>query len=347
MRNLRGTQSSRQWRIVRLLESRTRGMTARQIASELEEDIRTVYRDLDALEDGGFPLYKEREGRNSYWKMLDGSKPRVGIPFTASELMSLHMSGEILQAFQGTVFHDGIQDVLKKVRSSLSPKMLGYLEQYSGHLTAGFSPRKDYEAFKETIGLASRAVADGKRVEIRYKAASTGRTTTRRIDPLQVWAFNGVVYLIGFCHVRGAVRTFAADRIKDLRVLDETFEYPDDFNLQDYLRSAFRVMTGDPVRIRVRFAREAAHVVRERIWHPTQEIREQRNGDIVLTLEVPINYEITSWILGFGAAAEVLSPPELRTRLRDDHLAAARAYRGKAPVPEKSVFDEEILPRVT
>ncbi len=344
---MRGTQSARQMCIIRLLESRTRGMTVRQIASELEEEVRTVYRDLDALDKAGFPLYKEREGRTSYWKMLDGGKPRIRIPFTASELMSLHMSRELLQVLRGTVFHDGIQDVLKKVRSSLSPKMLGYLDSVSGHLTAGFSPRKDYEAFREAISLASKAVADGKRVEIKYKAASTGRTTNRRIDPLQVWALNGVVYLIGFCHVRQAIRTFAVDRIKSIQVLEEPFEYPDDFNLKDYLRSAFRVMTGDPVNIKVRFAKEAAHVVRERIWHPTQEIREQRNGDILVTLEVPINYEVISWILGFGAAAEALEPPELRTRLLKEHLAAARTYQGKAPVRKKSIFDEEILPRVT
>jgi predicted DNA-binding transcriptional regulator YafY len=343
---MRGTQVARQWCIIRLLESRTRGLTAQQIASELEEDIRTIYRDLDALLAAGFPLYTDRAGKSSHWKILNGEKSELRIPFTASELISLHMSSELLGALRGTVFHDSIQEVLKKVRSALSPDMLQYLDQASGHLAAGFSPRKDYEAFKEIIDLASEAAAKSRRVEIRYKAVSTGRATTRKIDPYQVWAFNAVFYLIGLCHVREAIRTFAVDRIGNIQVLEESFEYPEDFDLEDYLQSAFRVMTGEPVKIKVRFARSAAHVVRERIWHPSQEIRDQRNGDIVITLDVPINYEIISWILGFGSAAEVLEPPELRTRLRDEHLAAARTYEARAPATRKNLFDEKILPRL-
>ncbi len=81
---MRGIQLARQWCIIQLLESRTKGMTAQEIASELEGDIRTVYRDLEALQAAGFPLYTNREGKKSYWKMLEGSKSDLGIPFTAS-----------------------------------------------------------------------------------------------------------------------------------------------------------------------------------------------------------------------------------------------------------------------
>ena len=52
--------------------------------------------------------------------------------------------------------------------------------------------------------------------------------------------------------------------------------------------------------------------LRERIWHPTQELRELVDGGIEISLEVPINYEIISWILGFGSAAEVIQPYSLR-----------------------------------
>lgn len=72
-----------------------------------------------------------------------------------------------------------------------------------------------------------------------------------------------------------------------------------------------------------------------------------RGVDFILTLEVPINYQILSWILGFGSAAEVLDPTELRTRLREEHLAAAMAYEGRAPAGRKNLFDEKNLPRRT
>ena len=134
---------------------------------------------------------------------------------------------------------------------------------------------------------------------------------------------NGGFYLIGLCHLRNAVRTFAMDRIKSFKVLDESFHLPKDFNLEDYLQTAFHVMRGEPQKVKVRFASGAAHVLRERIWHPTQELRDLVDGGIEISLEVPINYEIVSWILGFGSAAEITQPVSLRRRISEELQRAA------------------------
>ena len=84
------------------------------------------------------------------------------------------------------------------------------------------------------------------------------------------------------------------------------------------MHSAFRVMRGDPEIVRVRFKPHVAHVVRERIWHPSQEGRDDADGCVVVTLQVPINYEVLSWILGYGPAAKVLEPPSLAELVRKE-----------------------------
>ena len=65
---------------------------------------------------------------------------------------------------------------------------------------------------------------------------------------------NGGFYLIGFCHVRREVRAFAMDRIKNFSILDETFQMREDFNLEEYLKGTFQLMTGEPKKIRIRVA---------------------------------------------------------------------------------------------
>lgn len=333
---MRGIQIARQWKILRLVERYKRGRTAQEIANELEINYRTVYRDLEALQDAGFPLYTERAGRSSSWRLVEGFKSDLPLPFTMSELASLHMSRDLMRVFQGTAFHDSIEELFQKVKLSLTPEIMRYLDKISAHVTVGFGPGKNYEAFKDIIAEISNATAQKRCVRIEYKAASTGRVTGRTVDPYQVWAMNGVFYLIGLCHLRGAVRTFAMDRIESFSVLTKTFVYPKDFSLEDYLQDAFRVMKGEPKNIQVHVAPQAAHVVRERIWHPSQEIREQDDGSLIVTLEVPINYEIISWVLGFGAAAEVLQPQELRQRILEEHQAAAWKYsQGKKTIPKK------------
>ena len=79
--------------------------------------------------------------------------------------------------------------------------------------------------------------------------------------------------------------------------------------------------------VKVWFSLGSARVMRERIWHPTQEIREQEDGSLVITVEVSINYGIISWILGFGSAAEVLQAVALKKRIVEELEASLGLYR--------------------
>ncbi len=166
--------------------------------------------------------------------------------------MALHMSRDVLSIFDGTIFRDSIETLFQKVKSALLPETLTYLENIAGTLRVNFGPTKNFSGLKDIVRALSDAAASRKRVEITYKAVSTGRQTKRKVDPYQVWVMNGAFYLIGFCHVRNAVRTFAMDRIKGFSVLDESFVLPKDFSLEDYLQTAFRVMRGEPQKVKFR-----------------------------------------------------------------------------------------------
>ena len=116
---MRGTQLARQLKIITLIESRKRGITVADLANELEVPLRTVYRDLDAIQEGGFPLYTDREGKNSYWKMMDTFKKEFPFPLSLTELMALHMSRDLLSMLEGTIFHESIESLFKKVKTAL------------------------------------------------------------------------------------------------------------------------------------------------------------------------------------------------------------------------------------
>lgn len=323
---MRGAQLARQWKIIRMAESRRKGVTATELAVELGVPLRTVYRDLDAIHEAGFPIYPEKLNRASHWKLVDAFKKDFPLPLTVTELMSLHMSRSLLSIFEGTIFHDSIEGLFNKVKAVLSPETLRYLENISGRLKVQFGPCKDFAGFREVIQSISEATAKRRRVEIRYAAVSSQKETLRKVDPYQVWAMNGCLYLIGLCHLRNEIRTFAMDRIRSFQVLNESFHFPKDFSLEKYVQTAFHVMKGKPECVKVRFSPEVAHIVRERFWHPTQEIRELEDGALELCLKVPINYEIISWVLGFGSAAEVIEPDSLRTRMVDELRAATLRY---------------------
>jgi predicted DNA-binding transcriptional regulator YafY len=138
---MRGVQLARQWKIIRLLESRKRGLTINDLSDELDSPARTVYRDLEALQEAGFPLYSEKEEKQAHWKFVEGYKLGSSIPFTATELMSLHMSRDALKIFEGTVFHESIESLFEKIRACLLPETIRYLENISGRLqSCGCNP---------------------------------------------------------------------------------------------------------------------------------------------------------------------------------------------------------------
>lgn len=76
---MRGSQLTRQWKILLLIKSRQKGITGSEIASQLEVPVRTVYRDLYVIQQAGFPLFTEKEGKFSMWKILDTFKINFGL----------------------------------------------------------------------------------------------------------------------------------------------------------------------------------------------------------------------------------------------------------------------------
>ena len=101
---MRGNQIARQWKIIRLMETRKQGLSGTDLAKELDVPLRTVYRDLDAIHEAGFPLYPDKDGKNSVWKMLDTFKNDFSLPLTSTELMALKLSRDLLDIFDDSIF---------------------------------------------------------------------------------------------------------------------------------------------------------------------------------------------------------------------------------------------------
>jgi predicted DNA-binding transcriptional regulator YafY len=335
-RAMRGDQLARQWKILKLMESRRSGISVSEIAFRLPAPPRNIYRDLDALQQAGFPLYTDKIENTQYWRLLDTSKAGIPMPLDLTEIISLHIGKDLLQLFEGTVIYDSIESLLTKIKSCLSPSMMNYFSAMNDALAFGTIRQKKYGTFKEILARITDAATRKNSIEIHYKAASTRKETARKVDPYKIGIFSGNFYLIGYCHLRKTVRTFSIDRISDAQLTEDTFEIPKDFSIEDYMQTAFRVMTGKPERVQILFSQKAAEVVKEKIWHPSQEIRELSDGRVLISLQVAVNYEIQSWIMGFGSTAQVIEPKQLRQKITEDMKAALENYRSEKILTEGS-----------
>jgi predicted DNA-binding transcriptional regulator YafY len=323
----RGDQLARQWRIIQTLVSSKHGKTVADLVKEENCHPRTIYRDLDALQAAGFPIYSERLDGKGVWAVVDEYRHHLPVPFTLTELMSLYFSRDLIKVFRGTVFYDSLESLFQKIKTTLPPESLAYLDRVEQTLHIGLKPYKDYRRFREIIKQINDATIKRKTIDMIYRTMSRGDEETRRkVDPYRIMFFDGTFYLIGHCHLRGEVRMFVLDRIKMLSVSEESFEVPGDFDLETYMQSPFRVIHDRPVKVTIRFDKKVAGYIKEKIWHHSQKIEAQRDGSIIFSAKVAGTDEVKHWVLGWGKNAEVLTPDFLREKLARELSESLRKY---------------------
>jgi predicted DNA-binding transcriptional regulator YafY len=328
----RGDQLGRQWKIIQTLLSSQRGKAAADLAEELGCHSRTVYRDLEALQIAGFPIYTERFEGRTLWSILDTVKNQIPLPLNLTELTALYFSRNMLKILKNTVYYDSLESLFEKIKTTLPEEYLTALEQFQKGFGVGLKPHKDYEGTGQTIRLINQAVMDQKYIVIDYFTMSRNQQTRRRVAPYKVWFFDDTFYLIGRCELRKAIRIFAMERIRHIEILDASFQKPDDDHIEDLMKSSFGVFLGKPAKVRIRFSADIAGYVKEKIWHETQMIREQEDGSIIFEAEVSGLSEIKFWIMKWGHQAKVLEPASLRHAIRQEaaRMVSMYALKGKA-----------------
>ena len=328
---MRGDQLSRQWRILRQIEVSKNGLTAAEIAELGSVSHRTAYRDLDDLQLAGFPLFAEKGEKGNRWKFVEKYKFKVPQPFTFTELMSLHLSKDLFRVFKGTVFFESLESLFDKVRSTLPPQTLAYLDRIQSTFHMGIKPYKNYAKFREIINTVNQAALECRSIEMLYLPLKRKKETHRKIDPYKIWFFEGTIYIIGFCHLRNEVRTFVVDRIKLLRLLDEKFELSCDFDINEYTKHCFKVMQDDLHTVKLRISSAWARYIGEKIWHESQRSRKLRDGSLELTFQVAGLDEIKQWIMSLGPEAYIEEPERLRDMVKADLKKAMIQYEGIRP----------------
>jgi predicted DNA-binding transcriptional regulator YafY len=322
----RGDQLARQWMIFQKLLTSKYGKTVNDLACDLDCHPRTVYRDLDALQAAGFPIYNERVNGTGFWALLESARKPVPVPFSLSELMALYFSRDVIKSLKDTVFYDSLESLLKKIKTTLPADAEKYLKQVEKSLTVGSRPHKQYGKFSKIIDALNKAIIARKAVAIVYYTMSRKKVTRREVEPYKLWYYNGGFYLIGHCRWKKEVRIFALERIKALDPTDKSFKVPADFKFEDFMRHSFGVFRGEPERVSIWFDTDVVEYVKEKVWHDTQDIQDNRDGSIVFSADVAVTAELKRWIMRWGSAAVVLEPEQLRDEVQSEAAEMLAGY---------------------
>jgi predicted DNA-binding transcriptional regulator YafY len=320
---MRNAEVIRQWKILKTIEAGRFTSTAK-LGQDYGVTERTIRRDLEALQEAGFPIYDDRVDGKKVWRLVEGYKQRVGQSFTLSELAALHFSRNMLSFLRGAPFAQDLESAFEKIREALPQKSLPFLSRIQELFSARPDPWKDYSKKQDVIAGLIDATLHQRQAQIAYYSFNSRRTKTYTVDPYRLVYYRGGLYLYARAHEYGEVRTFAVERIQKIEVLDQGFETPADFSPSEYARSAFGIFGGKPQTVELLFSAEMAGYIRERNWHESQELSDEPDGGVRLTMEVAPGFELRAWIKGFLPHVCVLRPAGLREEIARELAEATR-----------------------
>jgi predicted DNA-binding transcriptional regulator YafY len=296
-------------------------VTASEIAERFSMSVRTVYRDIRALEEAGVPL--GAEAGKGYYILQGYHLPPV--MFSRDEAAAMLTAGKMVEKLTDNSLVSHYQSAMFKIKSVLRPDEKEYLNNLDSHIVV-FQPSPFLKnEFPNNYQVdIHQAIINKQVVEIEYFASSSNEYTRRVIEPIGLCYYSSRWHLIAYCRLRKEYRDFRVDKIKEIKKTDEKFK-SDHLSLHDYFLTSRN--TEEFLTVEVLFAKEiAADLYEQRYYFGF--INEFDEGDYVRMVFLTNSFDwIGRWLMGFGNKVKIISPNALIDYIRRNVVELNNHYK--------------------
>jgi len=306
-------RASRLVNLLLLLQTRG-GLTATELARELEVSVRTIHRDVEALSAAGVPIYADR-GPHGGIRLVDGYRTRL-TGMTADEAEALFLSGIPGPAAElglGTVVAAARLKVLAALPTELRSRASRLVERFHLDAAGWFQTNEPVPH----LALLAQSVWDARLARIEYERGDGA--VVRVIAPLGLVLKGGVWYLVATAEDQ--IRTYRVSRVLGTVVLDERAPRPQDFDLAAYWTESSAAFERDiprvTIEVRLPQARleRLADVVGPATVHGAERLVDPDPEWTRLRFAMNWPDEVPGHLLSMGSSLEILAPAEIRERV--------------------------------
>jgi predicted DNA-binding transcriptional regulator YafY len=211
-----------------LLLNRKR-ISAKELSERFEVSTKTIYRDMEVLNQAGIPVYAH-QGTTGGFEIMEH--------YTISrQFLSLEELRSVLAAVRGVrnVLDDDrrLGNLLEKVQTMLNKSEKEHMERSGNSIVFDFNPWAQAPTVKLKVNQLQQAIEQSRKTKIRY-INMNGTESDRTIEPLGLILKGTVWYLHAFCNLRGDFRVFRLSRVYEIDILTECFERRQAPSLESY-----------------------------------------------------------------------------------------------------------------
>ncbi|WP_276480646.1 helix-turn-helix transcriptional regulator [Paraflavitalea pollutisoli] len=291
------------------LQSKKR-VTAQEIADRFEISLRTVYRDVKALDESGVPVIGEA---GTGYTIMEGYR-LPPVMFTQEEAASLLLGGKLAAHMTDESVKKHFETALFKIKAVLRTTDKEQMDILADHIEIIRSRIPDEEAPSQHLTALQKAIADKRSIFILYHSNYNEQVSERVIEPIGLCHYSGNWHLIGWCRLRNGYRDFRVSRIRRLQLKDEQYDLSVHPSLQEYLK---QMMSSHELQeVVLRFDKDVVKYMREQKYY-YGFVREEEEADFIRMHFLTGSMSgFGRWLLMYTNAVRVESPAGLVTLLQ-------------------------------
>lgn len=286
-------------------------VTAQEMADRFNISLRTVYRDVKALDESGVPVIGEA---GTGYTIMEGYR-LPPVMFSQEEASALMLGSKLAEQFTDGSVKKHFNAALFKIKAVLRTTDKEYVDNLTDHIAILSRLPPDMEPSQQCLSLLQQAVANRKVVLVNYHSSNKDETTRRDVEPFGLLYYSSAWHLIAWCRMRNGYRDFRLSRIISAVLKDEVFDGSSHPSIQDYMNQ-------------IRTDRELFEVVIHFDKAITRYIQEQKflNGFVSeedLDTHVSMKFLTSSldyfgrWLLAYTDKVKIISPQPLQQIMKD------------------------------
>jgi len=325
---VRGGRIARLLQLIALLKGPT-SWNGRRLAEHFGTTRRNIQRDIQVMRMAGIPVIRDEEfgEGGSYRIRSDFFMPRASL--TDQECLDLSVLARIAER-KSLPLLEKAAHVRDKLLESLPPKQQEIIREASQLFDVLSLGMADHARCSHVMTQLQKALLTRRQIEGTYNTPHGKKTKRVFLQPRRVFLAGNCWYLAAHDNEANSTKLYRLPRFRTVSVTNKALDLEDGWSLKEQIGNAWTVFKGDrDWHVEIDFEPEAADLVREVIWHPTQELKDLDNGKLRFRAMVSGLDELIGWVLSWGSRAIVRKPTELVLLVRKQAEEITKHYTTK------------------